>query len=309
MELNPADVREAITFLCKGKGFNGNRLATRSALVTVLGGPNTTPDMLTERFVAAINSIGGSTAEVLGDSLRLTERAWNLETLKERRVLHGSLQNPAISWEAVADRAETAIDELVAVLVSGRYPKSPIPTRIAESHSGVAIYGMSVHTIVRDRRHEETRYRFQLVGLADGVDYFGLDTANPNVPHVISEDFTLQMKFYEQGYQLQFWPKEPMKRGQAYGLRYFTRNPHRNEEAILTAEHMAFHEPTRFASFTASFIGETPRRIRRVDRLTGIAVPGEPSHEAVLSLDDNQTARAEFSDLYGGLHSGIAWDW
>lgn len=309
MEPNAAEVREAITFLCKGKGFNDNRLATRSALVAVLGGPSTPPDMLTERFVAAINSIGGPTAEVLGDSLRLTERAWNLDTLKERRTLHGSLQDPVISWEAVADRAEAAIDELVAVLISGRYPKSPIPTRIAESHSGVAIYGMSVHTIVRDRRHEETRYRFQLVGLADGVDYFSIDTANPNVPHVISEDFTLQMKFYEQGYQLQFWPEEPMKRGQTYDLRYFTRNPHRSEEAILTAEHMAFHEPTRFASFTASFLGEIPRAIWRVDRLTGIAVPGEPTRGTVLSLDGSQKARTEFSDLYGGLHSGIAWDW
>lgn len=309
MEPNPADVREAITFLCKGKGFNDNRLATRSALVAVLGGPSTPPDMLTERFVAAINSIGGPTAEVLGDSLRLTERAWNLDTLKERRTLHGSLQDPVIGWEAVADRAEVAIDELVAVLISGRYPKSPIPTRIAESHSGVAIYSMSVHTIVRDRRHEETRYRFQLVGLADGVDYFGIDTVSPNVPHVISEDFTLQMKFYDEGYQLQFWPTEPMKRGQTYDLRYFIRNPHRSEEAALTAEHMAFHEPTRFATFAVSFIGETPKKIWRVDRLTGIAAPGEPTHESSLQLDTHQTASTQFSDLYGGLHSGIAWDW
>lgn len=204
MESNPADVREAITFLCKGKGFSDTRLTTRPALVAVLGGPDTHPDVLTERFVAAINSIGGTPAEVLGDSLRLTERAWKLESLKERRTLYGSLQDPVIGWEAVADRTETAIDELVAVLTSGRYPKSPIPTRIAESHSGVAIYSMGVHTIVRDRRHQETRYRFQLVGLADGVDYFGIDTDNPNVPRVISEDFSLQMKFYEQGYQFQF---------------------------------------------------------------------------------------------------------
>ena len=309
MESTPTGVREAIAFLCKGKGFNDERLARRSALVAVLGGPGTHPDMLTERFVSAINSIGGSTAEVLGDSLRLTERAWDLESLKERRTLYGSLQDPVIGWEAVADRAEAAIDELVAILVSGRYPKSPIPTRIAESHSGVAIYSMGVHTIVRDRRHEETRYRFQLVGLADGIDYFGIDTDNPNVPRVISEDFTLQMKFYDQGYQLQFWTTEPMRRGKTYDLRYFIRNPNRTEAAVLTAEHMAFHEPTRFATFTVSFIGERPRMVWRVDRLTSIAAPGEPNRETLSQLDAQQTAHAEFSDLYGGLHSGIAWDW
>ncbi|OUZ08154.1 hypothetical protein BHE97_14570 [Aeromicrobium sp. PE09-221] len=309
MESTPAGVREAITFLCKGQGFNADRLATRQALVAVLGEPGTHPDILTERFVAAINSIGGPTAEILGDSLRLTERAWNLKTLKERRTLHGSLQDPVIGWEAVADRAETAIDHLVAVLVSGRYPKSPIPTRIAESHSGVAIYAMSVHTIVRDRRHEETRYRFQLVGLADGVDYFGVDTPSPNVPRLVSEDFSLQMKFYDYGYQHQFWPDEPMRHGKTYDLRYFIRNPHRGEEAVLTAEHMAFHEPTRFATFTVSFIGDKPKMIWRVNRLTGIATPGEPTRDTALSIDGQRTVRTEFSDLYGGLHSGIAWSW
>lgn len=163
--------------------------------------------------------------------------------------------------------------------------------------------------LVRDRRHEETRYRLQLVGLADGVDYFGIDTDNQNVPRVISEDFSLQMKFYDQGYQLQFWPDEPMKRGKTYDLRYVIRNPSRSEDAVLTAEHVAFHEPTRFASFSVSFIGETPKMMWRVDRLTSIATPGEPTRETILQLNTQQATRTEFSDLYGGLHSGIAWDW
>lgn len=209
MESTPADVRDAIVFLCKNKGFTGKRLATRSALVNVLGGPKTDPEMLRERFVSAINAIGGPAAEVLGDSLRLTERTWEVDSLKERRKIYGLLQDPKIQPEAVADRAESAIDELVAVLVSGRYPKSPIPSKIAESHSGVAIYGMGIHVIVRDRRHEETRYRFQMVGLTDGVDCFRVDTRNPDAPRLISEDFSLRMELYENGQQLQFCPTSP----------------------------------------------------------------------------------------------------
>lgn len=309
MESSAADIHDAIVFLCKGKGFDDRRLATCAALVNVLGGPETHPDMLRERFVAAINAIGGTTSEVLGDSLRLTERAWEYLTLRKRREFHGLQQDPVIGWEAVADRADKAISELVAVLVSGRYPKSPIPTKIAESHSGVAIYAMGIHTIVRDRRHEETRYRFQLVGLADGMDYFGIDTDNSNVPRVISDDFELKMEFYENGYQLQFWPGEQMMRGRTYDLRYFVRNPHRQEERVVTAEHLAFHEPTRFASFTVSFVGDRPRMIWRVDRLTGIAAPGEPTRDTVLQANEKGIAHTEFNDLYGGLHSGIAWDW
>lgn len=308
MESTPADVRDAIAFLCKNKGFTDERLATRSALVNVLGGPGTPSEVLRERFVAAINAIGGPTAEILGDSLCLTERTWEIHSLQERRRIHGLLQDPPIQPEAVADRAESAIDELVTVLVSGRYPKSPIPTRIAESHSGVAIYGMGIHVIVRDRRHEETRYRFQMVGLTDDIDCFRIDTRNPDTPRLISKDFSLRMKLYENGQQLQFWPDQPMMRGKSYDLRYFIRNASRDEH-VLTGEWMAFHEPTRFASFTASFIGEQPKMIWRVDRLTDIAAPGEPSPHTVLRLDGQRTVRTEFSDLYGGLNCGIAWDW
>lgn len=78
---------------------------------------------------------------------------------------------------------------------------------------------------------------------------------------------------------------------------------------MLTAEHMAFHEPIRFARFTVSFVGDTPQTIWRVDRLTGIAAPGEPTRQTLLRPDAKAMARAEFSDLYGGRHSGIAWDW
>lgn len=99
-----------------------------------------------------------------------------------------------------------------------------------------------------------------------------------------------------------------MARGKSYDLRYFIRNASRDEH-VLTGEWMAFHEPTRLASFTASFIGEQPRTIWRVDRLTDIAAPGEPTRETICGSTGNTRVLAEFSDLYGGFNSGIAWDW
>lgn len=188
-----------------------------------------------------------------------------------------------------------AIDELVAVLISGRYPKSPIPTRIAESHSGVAIYSMSVHTIVRDRRHEETRYRFQLVGLADGVDYFG---ARHGQPQRAARD---QRRLHPPDEVLRRGPPAPVLAHGTHEARSDLRppllhpKPHRSKEAALTAEHMAFHKTTRFATFAVSFIGETPKKIWRVDRLAGIAAPGEPTHESSLQLDTHQTASTQFT--------------
>ncbi len=33
-----------------------------------------------------------------------------------------------------------------------------------------------------------------MVGLTDGIDYFGIDTRNPDAPRLISEDFSLRMQ-------------------------------------------------------------------------------------------------------------------
>ncbi len=99
-----------------------------------------------------------------------------------------------------------------------------------------------------------------------------------------------------------------MRRCKSYDLRYFIRNAARDER-VLTGEWMAFHEPTRFATFTATFIGEQPTTVWRVDRLTDIAAPGQPTRDTILHLDEKQLARTEFSDLYGGLYSGIACYW
>ena len=48
---------------------------------------------------------------------------------------------------------------------------------------------------------------------------------------------------------------------------------------------------------------------RTESRLTDIAAPSQPTRDTILQLDEKQSARTEFSDLYGGLYSGIAWDW
>ena len=101
-----------------------------------------------------------------------------------------------------------------------------------------------------------------------------------------------------------------MRRGQTYDLK-FRRLPDLEYGApgALTEESRAFHEPTRFVAFWAAFLGDVPRRIWSYRGLSYFERPGDPTLGQLLEVRDVPAVKAEFHDLYGGLYSGIAWEW
>ncbi|WP_276970259.1 hypothetical protein [Ferrimicrobium acidiphilum] len=70
-----------------------------------------------------------------------------------------------------------------------------------------------------------------------------------------------------------------------------------------------FHEPTRFASLGAVFLGDRPSTIRSYRGLTYFERPGTPDIGQTLDFGDEPGVKVEFHDLYGGLYSGIAREW
>jgi hypothetical protein len=44
-------------------------------------------------------------------------------------------------------------------------------------------------------------------------------------------------------------------------------------------------------------------------RISCFSFSGKPTKQQLHSLNDGSSARAEFTDLYGGLFSGVAWEW
>ena len=87
------------------------------------------------------------------------------------------------------------------------------------------------------------------------------------------------------------------------------RNPNPDEPEETIGEYMAFHDPARFATFEAKFVGEAPSAVWKVDRLTSVALPGVVTPSTGLQIGSEAIVIAQFRDLYGGLYSGIAWDW
>ncbi|MCL1876567.1 hypothetical protein FWF74_00790 [Candidatus Saccharibacteria bacterium] len=77
----------------------------------------------------------------------------------------------------------------------------------------------------------------------------------------------------------------------------------------MLEECRAFHEPTFSFRIEVMFLGAKPVQVWSYKQLPYFSRPGIPRPEHLISLENTSVASAEFSDLYGGLFSGIAWRW
>jgi len=275
--------------------------------VDILGGDDQRAELLIERFESAVTSLVDADAEILLDVFGLSPETADIRVLAKRRDYYGAKHG--IGREAVADRDQAAIERLLEQLISGWYPKSPMPIRVPEAHNGAVIYSIRTRTLVSDHRHIETHYHFRLFPLFDGAEYFAIATENPVRPKVVGTGFRLETVEVDNGYIDQFWCTEPMQRGNTYELHYIIKNPDPVEPYWLYEESMAFHEPTRYATFEIKFIKAVPRVVWKVDRLTAVERPGRPVRSNLLKLSESGVAIVQYRDLYGGLINGIAWDW
>ena len=180
--------------------------------------------------------------------------------------------------------------------------------RVPTSHNGVVQEAVSIRTVVDNRRWQETREFYRLFAAFDEAEYFTISSSFPGRP-VPEGDFTVRTKRIDESFSHQFWHVRPMRRGQFYDLRFrLVPDADFGDPGIITEESRAFHEPTRYASFEAIFLGTRPSRIWQYERLTYFERPGVPTSEQPLHFT-GLAVRARFHDLYGGLHNGIAWIW
>jgi len=56
-------------------------------------------------------------------------------------------------------------------------------------------------------------------------------------------------------------------------------------------------------------LGDKPKLIWHYAQLSMFERPGQPSKDRLLNLGGGSDVRVEWNDLYGGLFSGIAWEW
>ncbi len=304
------NVLQDLVYLHKEAGFSPVRIARAHLIRQLLGGDQESYEALRERFISAIESLRDPHPELLLDVFGLSPETEGMTYLKDRRQHYGHKYD--IKIEAVADRETSALDNLRTQLVTGWYPKSPTGFQIPTSHNGTIQQASHIVTIVRNRSWQENREWHQFVAAFEEADYVAFSYSYSGQP-IPEGDFRVETEQINQSFTHKFFYKEPMRRGQTYDLKFrILADTELGTPGALQEQCLAFHEPTRFASFGVIFIGERPTKIWSFRGLSFFERPGTPAMEALERSEEaggELRVRAEFRDLYGGLYSGIAWDW
>jgi len=230
-----------------------------------------------------------------------------MPTLAARRAVVAS--ELGLTREAVADRDANAIERLLFQLLTGWYPKSPMPIRVPESHAGVVNLMVHLSTVVTNRKHELTRH-YRFLALLDGAEYLALAATEPALVTVTHGNFALRAVPAERGVVHQFWHETPLERGHVYDLAFTVSNPDLAHDPYwLTEESLAFHEPTRLARFDVEFKGERPDLVWCFRGLTATERPGIPGEGCLLKADAGGRVSVDMRELSGGLGAGVAWRW
>ncbi len=296
-----------LQLMLKREGFTPTRVIKARSLRQVLGGENESFEVLKERLISAIQSLNDPEPEMLLDAFALSPETEAIPGLPDRYVHFGN--KVGVKIDTVRSQVAAAVENLRNQLTTGWYPKSPLPFRIPESHNGIVNEIVYVRTIVRDMKWQETRERYRFVAAFDEADYLSITSTQEGLIETVG-DFTAQRNRIGDHFDDHFFSKEPMRRGQAYELKFRRLpEPDIDDPYVLVGEWRGFHEPTRDAIFDVAFLGQTPQRIWQFTGLTHLQAPGEPSQSQILKIAKNQQVRAHFHDLYGGLFSGIAWEW
>lgn len=301
------DLHTDLLFMRKSRGFTPKRLAAAGTLRHVLGGDQEPFESLRERFISAVNSLRDPEPAVLLAAFGLSADTTGRETLDERRKIYGRTINRGA--DTVADLENTAIEHLRTQLLTGWYPASPLTVRVPEFHNGVVQESVSITTVINDRRWQETRSRYRFFAAFDEADYVAISSSYPGRP-VPTGDFTVRTERIGNSFTHQFFHKTPMRRGNNYDLEYkLVPDSDYGQPGVLLEESLAFHERTLTASFEAIFLGPKPSLIWKIERLSYFERPGKPTQQSLLTFDEGSSVRAGYRDLYGGLFSGIAWEW
>ncbi|WP_460827995.1 hypothetical protein [Nostocoides australiense] len=302
---DPEDVRRDLLYLRKGVGLTDKRLSGCAALVGVLGGGAEPAEVLRERLESAIDSLHDADAELLRIIFGLDGDVRRATTLATRRDHAGA--RLGLGREAVADRDTRAVERLLHQLVTGWYPKSPVATRIPESHNGIVNHVVHVATVVNNMKHELTHHHFRFMVTFDGAEFVAVAATHGGEVAVTRGDWALRTLTTAGGVVHQFWHDTPLRRGVTYELGFLVRNPDMAEDPYwLTEESLAFHEPTRHAVFEVQFKGTVPEQVWAFSGLTAAERPGTPNDGMPVNAASG-LVRAQFRDLYGGLYAGVAW--
>ncbi|MCL2807435.1 MAG: hypothetical protein FWD27_04625 [Coriobacteriia bacterium] len=304
------DLITDLMYLRKDRGFVAARLRNASTLLAVLGGASQDFTDLKVRFVSAINSLPDKqAASLLIAVYALTNETAALPKLSERRISYG--KRVGLKTDAIAKHENAALRELAIQLLSARYTMAPLPfSANVMPHNATIQEYVEVKTLVKDKLWQETKETYKLISLVDDVGWLEISSSIPAT--VTSTTAKVKTEPSSGGLRHRFYYDKPLMRGEATTLT-FNMSPDEKladpSSLILLEETRAFHEPTLKARFEVFFIGQVPEIIWQYNHLTFFERPGTPTKQQLLPLEKHNSAQTTFTDLYGGMFSGIAWQW
>jgi hypothetical protein len=304
------DLTTDLIYLRRDAGFIAERVYKKTnVFLSAIGGKQQDFDTIKTRLVSAINSLPDKQgAEALMVAFALSPEYASLARLTDRRKAYG--EKIARKTDTIADREDSAMKELAITLLTARYMASPLPDGAPVMHDAIINERVEITTVVRDKLWVETREYYSLIPLMDDIG--SVDVSSDIPAHVTAnqDGVISQTSTAPNGLLHTFTFKEPLQRGKVTDFA-FTMLPDgvRDDELILIEETRGFHIPTLSCSIEVMFLGEKPRLIWHYAQLPYFERPGKPTKQWLIDLKGGGSVRVEFSDLHGGLFSGIAWEW
>lgn len=308
------DLITDLLFLRKGTGFVASRVYEASAFIEVIGGKNQIFENIKIRFTAAIYSLPDKqNVETLLVAFGLLTGYENIPLLKDRRAKYGKQVNR--KYDTLADREAAAIEELAIRLLTVYYSGAPLPADSPLPHGGFLLNQLSVTTVMQDRqfvKHEQTRKVISLVKGAKGFQYH----CSAQTKIIPLEGCTVKTEHVKNGSIHSIYFPEPLRLGQMCKFS-FQEILEKSENTAETSETemledfagQSFETPTLNFRQKVIFKGDKPLVIWSYKNLSRIERPCEPNDNNKLTMNEDGSVQEDFIQLYGGLHSGIAWRW
>jgi len=313
-----SDLVKDLIYLRKGRGLTADRMFAAATLAEVCGGDEQPAEITHGRLVSAIQSLPErQSREALLAAYGLLPVTQGLPSLEARRKVYGRQIDVDRKSDTVAAREDAAIKELALRLLASYYAGAPLPAQLPPvPHGGYLIDYLNVTTVYRDRQfleHQQERRIVSLVDGAPGFRYHSSDTDSSGRTRLLAvEGCTVETEYVPGGslHMLRF--PTPLKYGDVHDFtfRETLEDPETQVEAPLSDfAGQSFETPALVYRQEVTFLGDRPPVIWAYDKLSRVERPGSPERQEVLRFENSGTLRKEFNQLYGGLFSGIAWQW
>jgi hypothetical protein len=304
------DLITDLNYLRKGEGLTLERLRNAPAVIDYCGGPDVPLSTIRTRLITAVNSLRqhkGGPALRAAYGIDDNSAANTTERRRSYAASVGRKPNTVLEWE------NSAIAELALVLITSYYAGSETPSGLVIPHGGFLIENLHVVTVIRDRDFFESHQTRTIISLVEGAAGFRYGTYSPTELSHVTGATADPAEQHEGGtmHTLRF-PRK-LRRGEAYTFSFREHvppgAPDGTRQQGLDFSGQTFETPTLRYTVEVCFLGEVPSVIWAYDKLSRIERPGRPTSKTLIELRGRASVAASFSELYGGLCSGLAWGW